>query len=229
MRVLSIGLLISSAVISSACTKNVAPPQVASRDAQVLTYSGEIRESGVAQLKAALGTHSMLVITSNGGSVAAGIDLGEWVLEKGLSVVVDKYCMGPCASYVFPAGKVKSITPGSVVGWIASPNTPAAEGSIAEYAKDEVQEAQMQAYLAALGTREVAFYQRIGVNPCLPRLREFAGGTYTMSVTDMERYGLQGITTGPHSEEEISPEWRKRFNLKFYHPVTLTCAVTTAS
>jgi hypothetical protein len=61
-----------------------------------------------------------LMITSQGGPILAGVRLGEWVRDNGVSVVVDRLCMSSCANYVFPAGKEKIIRPKSLVVWHGS-------------------------------------------------------------------------------------------------------------
>ena len=47
---------------------------------------------------------SVLVITSGGGNIDLGMDLGEFVLEHNLDVRVDTFCFSSCANYVFTAG-----------------------------------------------------------------------------------------------------------------------------
>jgi hypothetical protein len=58
-----------------------------------------------------------LLISSQGGTVLAGVRLGEWVRSRGVSVAVDQLCMSSCANYVFPAGREKIIRPHSLVVW----------------------------------------------------------------------------------------------------------------
>jgi len=58
-----------------------------------------------------------LIITSYGGEVEAGIELGRWVFDRGIEVIVSGYCFSSCANYVFTAGSRKVIQPGAVVAW----------------------------------------------------------------------------------------------------------------
>lgn len=58
-----------------------------------------------------------LVITSPGGSIAAGVALGRWVYENQVDIEVDRVCMSSCANYVFPAGKMKTINKGALIVW----------------------------------------------------------------------------------------------------------------
>ena len=61
-----------------------------------------------------------IVISSSGGAVESGIQLGEWVRENTLDVEVGEYCISSCANYVFIAGKDKFLRRNSFVGWHGS-------------------------------------------------------------------------------------------------------------
>ena len=58
-----------------------------------------------------------LLISSTGGEVEAGIELGRWVFLHDLDVVVEDVCLSSCANYVFTAGVKKLILPGAIVAW----------------------------------------------------------------------------------------------------------------
>ena len=58
-----------------------------------------------------------LIITSSGGEVLAGIELGHWVYRQQLTLEVRDYCFSSCANYVFTAAADKIIRPGAIVAW----------------------------------------------------------------------------------------------------------------
>lgn len=60
---------------------------------------------------------SVLVITSGGGNIDLGMDLGEFVLEHNLDVRVDTFCFSSCANYVFTAGNKKWLGEKAILGW----------------------------------------------------------------------------------------------------------------
>lgn len=60
---------------------------------------------------------SVLVITSGGGNIDLGMDLGEFVLEHNLDVRVDTFCFSSCANYVFTAGNNKWLGEKAILGW----------------------------------------------------------------------------------------------------------------
>ena len=61
-----------------------------------------------------------LVIESGGGDTRAGMDIGEWVHEHGVTVVVDWICFSSCANYIFTAAPAKTIRADAFVGWHGS-------------------------------------------------------------------------------------------------------------
>ena len=58
-----------------------------------------------------------LVIESQGGSAGAAMELGAWILAKGLDVQVDWSCFSSCANYVFLAGQAKILAPRASLMW----------------------------------------------------------------------------------------------------------------
>jgi hypothetical protein len=126
--------------------------------------------------------------------------------------VIDGWCVSSCANYVFPAGRRKWILPGSVVAWHGS-----VTGANAEDAPRAFRE-RAPAYLAAMRAKQDAFYERIGVSECITRFAHVALGVrgfFSMSIDDMERFGIRDILGGPREEKEIAEPWRSRLCLAF--------------
>src|SRR4051812_34885941 len=98
-----------------------APPSV-SRSGPTVVYDGLLNDAGLRQLAKILEADGIreLQITSGGGSVDAGIKVGNLVFDKGLDVIVAKSCLSSCANYVFTAGRRKQILPGAIVAWHGS-------------------------------------------------------------------------------------------------------------
>ena len=57
----------------------------------------------------------LLKVTSSGGDITLGMELGEWVFRNGLDVEVVDHCFSSCANYVFTAGKAKYLNPDAVL------------------------------------------------------------------------------------------------------------------
>ena len=59
-------------------------------------------------------------INSGGGVTEQGMQIGEWVFDHKIDVIVDEICFSSCANYIFTAGKNKIIEKNAIVGWHGS-------------------------------------------------------------------------------------------------------------
>ena len=59
-------------------------------------------------------------INSGGGITEQGMQIGEWVFDHKIDVIVDEICFSSCANYIFTAGKNKIIEKDAIVGWHGS-------------------------------------------------------------------------------------------------------------
>ena len=59
-------------------------------------------------------------INSGGGITEQGMQIGEWVFDHEIDVIVDEFCFSSCANYIFTAGKNKIIEKDAMVGWHGS-------------------------------------------------------------------------------------------------------------
>ena len=59
-------------------------------------------------------------INSPGGITDQGIQIGEWIFDHQLDVIVEDLCFSSCANYIFTAGKNKIIEKDAIVGWHGS-------------------------------------------------------------------------------------------------------------
>lgn len=161
-----------------------------------------------------------LLITSGGGSIEAGLDLAEWILEEGLDVEVGGYCLSSCANYVFLAGDRKKLREGSVVFW---------HGSAWQESFDDLVDPNrpdFQPSLLEARRREVRFFDRIGVDNVITvygqggfrisaifrwlMRRPTLGFDY--SLEDLERMGVRGVVLvdGTWEWREHRPEYERR-------------------
>lgn len=99
-----------------------------------------------------------LLITSPGGGIVAGMDLGEWILDNQLDVEIGGLCFSSCANYVFVAGATKILRSYSLLGW---------HGSAFQEEWDTRADPEHPEYSPAFAetrARESRFYDRIGVD-----------------------------------------------------------------
>lgn len=202
-------VVILLAVIISACAsapRGSSETRVELDDAGRIVYAGSITDAANAR---AMGIYARaevkpttFVISSPGGSIKAGLDLGEWILDNGLAVEVDHLCASSCANYVFVAGREKRLQRHSVLLWHGSAWQRSfdrfADPSHPDYSRD----------LAEWREREVAFFDRIGVDnlitvhgqlirlPLTAYLRALIRRPlqgYDYDLEDMRRMGVTGI------------------------------------
>ncbi|MGV1720380.1 hypothetical protein [Vibrio furnissii] len=101
-------------------------------------------------------------ITSPGGDVPSGIELGYFVKENNLDVEVDKLCFSACANYVIPAAKTVVIKDGSLIGWHGGPRQSDElwQASAASSDKEDLMK-----FVSRLREKEEVFFEYIDVDP----------------------------------------------------------------
>lgn len=148
-----------------------------------------------------------LKISSVGGNVNLGLDLGEWILKNKLDVIVGKICASSCANYIFPAGIKKHLHKDSILIWHGNSYQTDIDARI----KNKEQ------YLIDWRNRENKFYNSINVTPKIGvyghkeftiwnYLYHYAKDTsgFDYSIADMNKFGITNILL---VDEEW--DWRK--------------------
>lgn len=165
-----------------------------------MNYEGSITEEANTQLfklyKQSETKPQNLKVSSPGGNVMLGLELGNWIFDRQLNVIVDRVCASSCANYVFPAGKTKYLHKHSALIWHGN-----------SYQED-INENYLDGEQHAVKYREAenAFYKKINVHPMLAEYghKEFTFWNflyhyfkdtvgYDYSISDMQRFGLTNI------------------------------------
>lgn len=156
-----------------------------SQEGMVMKYYGtlsyELNEKLFKLYEEAKIKPSALYIESDGGDVELGMDLGDWVYEKNLDIIVDSYCLSSCANYVFPSANHKTLGNQALIGYHGGANstsfdTSAIDDMYKDLPVEERKEKQRELHLSIkeyqkrVGARELEFYQKIGVKPDLATL-----------------------------------------------------------
>lgn len=198
---------------------------------RMVYYNGEITTEGVAAVHSLAAGQRVdeLRITSAGGEINAGMDLGEWVYERGLTVLVDQYCLSSCANYVFTAAWQKVLLPGAVVAWHGSARQRDLPAQLTRVVDDQIKalslseparsgerarrEREASDYLTRAIARQDAFFAKVQVSEYVTRIgqeRHGAPGLYTLSVTDMGRFGIHNVLLqGDDMADSVSAVERK--------------------
>lgn len=160
---------------------------------------------------------SVLAITSKGGDVATGLDLGQWVHKKKLDVKVTRHCLSSCANYVFTAGARKVVGKAAVIGFHGGVSSEKFDLDGETKARFDAMTAQQQAQFWAqfrnntrpLREREAGFFREIGVNRDITtygqaaRFEKTVPDGWTFSEDGFRRFGVDRI-------EVLDGPWRPR-------------------
>lgn len=100
-----------------------------------------------------------VVVESSGGEEAAAIEAGEFILSRGLSVRVDRYCLSACALYVLAGAKDVELSAQALVGF----HTPAL--GAAQLLQSAVPGSEPYKRIDAVARRSVDLYVRAKKSP----------------------------------------------------------------
>ncbi|QBL08216.1 hypothetical protein E0Z06_01160 [Rheinheimera sp. D18] len=169
-----------------------------------LIYQGKITEASNNAIFSLLNDAelkpSRLVITSNGGEIGAGMDLGRWVKDNKLDVEVNGVCASSCANYVFPAAHTKYLRKDSVLVWHGS--AWQSDWDVEEEFVD-----MFNTHITLMRKQETKFYSDIGIDNLVTiygqtkfnfwdYIQNFLGKGavgYDYSLADLQKFGLTNI------------------------------------
>jgi hypothetical protein len=87
----------------------------------VIQYFGPIDMQRVEKFKQLYRPGDRLLVNSNGGSLYAGIDMGNFIHQNRMTVEVANLCISSCANYIFLAGETKVLNKNSLVVFHGGP------------------------------------------------------------------------------------------------------------
>jgi hypothetical protein len=213
----SVALSVSIAICTSGGASSRLPlgVQLVSRE-RVLVYRGGLSQGSNERLFELFDTAKikpeLLRITSSGGDVNLGMDLGEWVFEHHLDVEIVGYCFSSCANYVFLAGRTKVLNPDSILLWHGGSLQKGNEEELVRLGGERGKK-----YFDSWRKREDAFFRTIHIDQRIltygqtashVKLPRTAAG-YDYSVEDMAKFGVINVVekTGNWRWRELKPEF----------------------
>jgi hypothetical protein len=174
-----------------------------------LYYHGEISAQNtqtVRQLLAAYPKVDTLIITSGGGEVLSGIELGDMVHERQLQVRVRGACLSSCANYVVTASPSVLVEENALLGWHGgslqpyyySLGTSWSERFKGLFSDQEAAQKARQRMLQQWQQREADFFARIGTEQAVTILGMMPGlseqrdsATFSYDPDTLQRLGLR--------------------------------------
>ncbi|AQT62084.1 hypothetical protein [Cellvibrio sp. PSBB023] len=115
-------ILLGFLVLICGCTKEPEKDYSVWLDRKnTLRFEGRISAGSFNKLKSLYNSSnikpSIIRIKSSGGDGKAGLDMGEWIHNTGISVRVKDYCASACANYVFLSAGSKYLDESAVLIW----------------------------------------------------------------------------------------------------------------
>ena len=130
-----------------------------------------------------------LSITSEGGEINHGMDLGDIVHDYDLKLEVNEYCLSSCANYVFSAANHHRISNHAVIGFHGG--TTGMEKEITSFIdalpeeERELTKQNLEKYMKSAVIREQNFFEKIGVDQYLVK-----NGDITLIINAIKKFLL---------------------------------------
>lgn len=208
-----------SLLMFAACGSPRPPIAVSFEQSNALVFQGTLSKAANERIfklyKNARVKPQLLKISSDGGDINLGMELGDWVFRNHLDVEILDRCFSSCANYVFTAGRVKILNPGSILLWHGGAHQQNLEEQLRQL---NITSEEGKVYLDTWRKREDAFFKTIGVDPAITtygqtaahidRSKNTAG--YDYSIEDMAKFGITDVTEkkGSWRWRELHPECR---------------------
>lgn len=132
---------------------------------QELEIHGYIDEATLTKIRALSTNYSFsrVRVKIEGGEPLATMQLGYFIHRRQLDLVVDQYCLGACANYLFTAAKTKYLGPESIVAWSNGARSSSWTQQNQRFLFPGARFVAEQ-YLDSFLRRENRFFERIGVD-----------------------------------------------------------------
>lgn len=214
--------LIAGAFLLGLCGQ-VALGAASITEPETLVYRGEItfedNATAFELYRRSVIKPTRIEITSLGGGINAGLQLGEWIVANQLAVRVPRYCVSACANYIFVAGKTKYLGATAYLVWHGGAYQPGLADilkananreivrrlSVTDQATARAQKYQeIDGYMEFIQHRETAYFDALNIDPRITTLGQiepyvsrfpqgiaFSGWDY--SIEDMAKMGVLNV------------------------------------
>lgn len=124
-----------------------------------------------------------MIVTSQGGEIGSGLEIGRWVHENDVTVRVVGLCASSCANYVFTGAARRQLHEDSILAW---------HGSAWQKSWDEKAAAGNQA-LIELREQEASFFHKIGIDRRIATYGQDKVGWWDQFAAWLTRRPIQGF------------------------------------
>lgn len=137
-----------------------------------------------------------LVDSVDGGASGHAMNIGYFIRDHNIKIVIDGFCLSSCANYILPAAKLVIMTEHGVVGWHGSMKRSAATAE----RRHELDIFFPPEQLKELRDNENEYFEKIGVDAkicvcglLLPDMQSGAKKLFYYTPEIMEQFGIQNI------------------------------------
>jgi hypothetical protein len=100
------------------CRGDVSRPMALRNDKRVLCLDGQVSDLNEFLPAASLAQGGLFVVRSRGGNIINTIGLADLLLAREATIIVNDYCLGICANYLFIASVKTFVPENALVAWI---------------------------------------------------------------------------------------------------------------
>ena len=140
-----------------------------------------------------------IIVNSGGGDIRGGMQLGKYIYNNKLNLIVDKNCYSSCANYLFTAAVTKIVNADSEVGWHGGTMQPDWKFP------QNIPEEQKQLFykeLILLKQEEKNFFKHINVNQKITylatippyRKQRTSKDCWTYRIKDLKGFGVKNVS-----------------------------------
>jgi len=179
---------------------------------EIMTLNGPLNVESSKEFFAMMSPKvNTLVLTSTGGDVESGLQIGQHIYQNKINIIVKGYCASSCANYLFVAGYTKTVIQNSWVGWhgAVTPMLKELPEMFKKAGLDNKQIALHMKKFLKFSKDELMFYRQLGINSKLLSdshimgenkkiIKQMEEGQYKAYMwcpnrSVLESYGLKGI------------------------------------
>lgn len=205
-------------IISLSCVSAQGSETTVNLKENTVIYHGKLSPSAnqklLSILKNGKSKVEWLSITSKGGEINHGMDLGDIVHDYDLKLEVNEYCLSSCANYVFSAANHHRISNHAVIGFHGG--TTGMEKEITSFIdalpeeERELTKQSLEKYMKSAVIRERNFFEKIGVDQRITTLGQSSDYKEFAEKEDFIGwyYSLEGLATlGVYNIDVVNPPW----------------------
>lgn len=206
------GILVCLALLFNA-QANAEPEFELHREQDTVIFKGKIgNASAHALLEQIHSGASLIVISSEGGSVKDALEVANAIRRYQVALQVQDYCFSSCANYLFLAASQKKLMPGSVLGFHGGAPDPVTNPHQAESAKPNKFVSEMD----KLASDQQQFYRSVGFDPELIHISALLTIATTPLIFELQFDGDKQAHTFS-SKDELALFLKKALTDKKFH------------